>query len=189
MSSITSDMRSKRVELLKEIVPDANSVAVLWNPANVSKVAEWKESQAAADISGLSLHSAEAKTPSEIEHALTMIARQRPDAMIVLADGLTIAFRQRLGAFALHKRLELLHELLSDALTVGILTNPQEPSSLDMSAMIPAARALGIRLSLLTGTTDAGIEERLPRRPSAGLRHCSSVTDRSSPSGPSKSPH
>jgi putative ABC transport system substrate-binding protein len=57
------------------------------------------------------------------------------------------------------KRLELLHELLPGAITVGILVNPQEPSSLDISAMVPAARALGIQLSLLPATTDASIEE------------------------------
>jgi ABC-type uncharacterized transport system substrate-binding protein len=111
MSSLTSDIGSKRVELLKEIVPDAKRVAVLWNPANVSKVAEWKETQAAAEISGLNLHSAQAKTPSEIENALALIARQRADAMIVLAEGLTIAFRQRLGAFALDNRLPVISAL------------------------------------------------------------------------------
>jgi ABC-type uncharacterized transport system substrate-binding protein len=47
MSSLTSDIGSKRVELMKEIVPDAKRVAVLWNPGNVSKVAEWKETEAA----------------------------------------------------------------------------------------------------------------------------------------------
>ena len=43
ISSLTSDIGSKRVELLKEIVPDAKRVAVLWNSGNVSKVVEWKE--------------------------------------------------------------------------------------------------------------------------------------------------
>jgi putative tryptophan/tyrosine transport system substrate-binding protein len=102
MSSLTSDIGSKRVELLKEIVPEAQQVAVLWNPGNVSKVAEWKETQAAAQISGLNLQSVEAKNPSELEHALLLIGGVRPDAMIALADGLTIAFRKRLGAFALN---------------------------------------------------------------------------------------
>ena len=56
------------------------------------------------------------------------------------------------------KRLELLHELLPGAVAVAILANPQEPSSLDMSAMISAARKLGIQLSLLSAATDADIE-------------------------------
>ena len=111
MSSLTSDIGSKRVELLKEIVPDAKRVAVLWNSGNVSKVVEWKETQAAAQSSGLNLQSVEAKTASELEDALSLIGRLQPDAMIALADGLTIAFRQRLGAFALDNRLPLITAL------------------------------------------------------------------------------
>ena len=99
MSSLTSDIGSKRVELLKEIVPDAKRVAVLWNSGNVSKVVEWKETQAAAQSSGLNLQSVEAKTPSELENALSLIARLQPDAMIALADGLTIAFQTATGGF------------------------------------------------------------------------------------------
>jgi hypothetical protein len=68
------------VELLKEIVPQAKRIAVLWNSGNVSKVAEWKETQAAAQILGLTLRSIEARTPTELEGALASILRERPDA-------------------------------------------------------------------------------------------------------------
>jgi putative ABC transport system substrate-binding protein len=87
MSSLTSDLGSKRVELVKEIVPDAKRVAVLWNPGNVSKVAEWKETEAAAQISGLRLQSVEVRTRTELEDALALIARQRPDAILHLPKG------------------------------------------------------------------------------------------------------
>ena len=43
MSALASDMASKRVELLRELIPHASRVAVLWNPSNASKVVEWKE--------------------------------------------------------------------------------------------------------------------------------------------------
>jgi putative tryptophan/tyrosine transport system substrate-binding protein len=111
MSSLTSDLGSKRVELVKEIVPEAKRVAVIWNSANVSKAAEWKETEAAAQLSGLNLQSAEVRTPSELEDALVLLASQRPDAMIAFAEGLTIAFRQRLGSFALDSRLPLISAL------------------------------------------------------------------------------
>src|SRR5215468_6552481 len=48
MSALASDLAGKRVELLKELVPKAKRVAVLWNPSNQSKVTEWKDTQIAA---------------------------------------------------------------------------------------------------------------------------------------------
>jgi ABC-type uncharacterized transport system substrate-binding protein len=61
MSALTSDMSSKRVELLKEVVPHASRVAVLWNPNNHSKIVEWKDTQSAAHTLGLTLHSVETR--------------------------------------------------------------------------------------------------------------------------------
>jgi putative ABC transport system substrate-binding protein len=45
MSALASDLASKRVELLKELLPKAERVSVLWNPGNQSKVTEWKDTQ------------------------------------------------------------------------------------------------------------------------------------------------
>jgi putative tryptophan/tyrosine transport system substrate-binding protein len=122
MSSLTSDMASKRVELLKEIVPQAKRIAVLWNSGNVSKVAEWKETQAAAQILGLTLRSIEARTPTELEGALASILRERPDAMIAFVEGLTLAFRQRIGRFALENRLPMISALREFAVVDGLAT-------------------------------------------------------------------
>src|SRR5262252_5744745 len=50
MSSLAPDLAGKRVELLKEIIPRAARVAVLWNPTNQAKIAEWNDSQEPARI-------------------------------------------------------------------------------------------------------------------------------------------
>jgi putative ABC transport system substrate-binding protein len=56
------------------------------------------------------------------------------------------------------KRLELLHDLMPRATSVAIIANPQDPAGPDMADMVPAARVLGMQLTLLTATTDAEIE-------------------------------
>jgi putative ABC transport system substrate-binding protein len=122
MSSLTSDMSSKRMQHLKEMLPHASRVAVLWNPANVSKHVEWSDTEAAAKSLGLTLHSVEARTPGDIEVALASISQMRPDALLTLAESLTIAFRGRIASFALANRLPMVSAIREFAEAGGLAT-------------------------------------------------------------------
>jgi putative ABC transport system substrate-binding protein len=82
MSAFASDMASKRVELLKEVVPSASRLAVLWNPTFPAKVAEFKDTEAAARALGLGLHSVEVPIADELDAAFVSILRVRPDALV-----------------------------------------------------------------------------------------------------------
>jgi putative ABC transport system substrate-binding protein len=115
MSALAPDLAGKRLELLKEVVPRAARVAVLWNSSNPSKVAEWKDTQEAAPTVGLTLRSLEASSPEELDGALAAIQHD-------LADGFTLAFRQRIGSFALANRLPMISELREFAEAGGLAT-------------------------------------------------------------------
>jgi ABC-type uncharacterized transport system substrate-binding protein len=122
MSALAPDLAGKRLELLKEVVPRAARVAVLWNSSNPSKVAEWKDTQEAAPTVGLTLRSLEARSPEELDGALAAIQHDLPDALITFADGFTLAFRQRIGSFALANRLPMISELREFAEVGGLAT-------------------------------------------------------------------
>ena len=122
MSALASDMAGKRLELLKEAVPRAQRVAVLWNSDNPSKVAEWGDTQEVAGTVGLALRSVEARSRDELETALAAIGKNLPDAMLTFAEGLTISLRQRIGTFALANRLPMISELREFAEAGGIAT-------------------------------------------------------------------
>jgi putative tryptophan/tyrosine transport system substrate-binding protein len=122
MSALAPDLAGKRLELLKELVPPAARVAVLWNSSNQSKVAEWRDTQDAARTVGLSLRSFEARSPEELDGALAAIRSDLPDALITFADGFTIAFRRRIGSFALAHRLPMISELREFAEVGGLAT-------------------------------------------------------------------
>jgi putative ABC transport system substrate-binding protein len=111
MSALAPEVAGKRVELLKELVPRAVRVAVLWNSSNQAKIVEWNHTHDSARTVGLSLHSFEARSQEELDGALVAIGKDRPDAVIVLNESLTIAFRQRIGSFALANRLPMVSEL------------------------------------------------------------------------------
>src|SRR5262245_3404532 len=54
---------AKRLELLKEVVPNLSRVAFLWNPANPDQTSSLNEVQAGARALGVTLRSVEARNP------------------------------------------------------------------------------------------------------------------------------
>ena len=120
MSNLAADMASKRVELVKDVIPRASRVAVLWNSSNRSKIVEWKDTKIAAATAGLTLYSVEARAAGDLDDAFETISRERVDAIIVFTETLTLAFRERIGDFALKHRLPMIAELREFA-TVGAI--------------------------------------------------------------------
>jgi len=111
MSALAADLAGKRVELLKELVPRAGRVVVLWNSDNQSKVIEWRDTEIAARSVGLTLRSVEVRAPEQLNSAFTAISREKPDALILLNESLTIGLRQQIGRFAVSNRLPMIAEL------------------------------------------------------------------------------
>src|SRR6516225_7810888 len=120
MSGLAVDLAGKRVELLKELVPRAARVVVLWNSDNQSKVIEWRDTEIAARSVGLTLRSVEVRAPEELNGAFTATLREKPDALITFTESLTLAFRQQIGSFALSNRLPMISELREFSVEGGL---------------------------------------------------------------------
>jgi putative ABC transport system substrate-binding protein len=102
---LTGEMAAKRLELLKEVVPSLSRTAVLWNSANPANALAWRETQGAARALGVILQSHEVQGPKDFEVAFARMAEERPDALFVLDDALTIQYRKEIADFAMQKRL------------------------------------------------------------------------------------
>ena len=86
----------------------ASRVAVLWNAALADKVPEWQGTQMAAQTLGVSLQSAEVRGPDDFDSAFATLAKEPPDALITLADALTLEHRRHIVAFATQHRLAMI---------------------------------------------------------------------------------
>jgi putative ABC transport system substrate-binding protein len=95
----------KRLELLKELLPTASRVAVLWNPADQSNVAQWSEVQVAAQALDMTLHSLEARSAAEVEQVLAGLTREGVDALLVCGGYLTMQTRKQIVAMAAQQQL------------------------------------------------------------------------------------
>ena len=86
---LSAELVAKRLELLREIVPAANRVAVLVNPAN-TMITEptLRELEPAARAMGLQTQILNASTSAEINVAFATLAQDRADALFVAGDPL-----------------------------------------------------------------------------------------------------
>jgi putative ABC transport system substrate-binding protein len=109
LTSISSEMAGKRLELLREVVPKLSHIAVLWNAASPIQLIDERETRAAAKVLGVKMLSLGVRTGEEIEDALTTIVRERPGALLVLADRLFLHHRTRIMDFAAQHRLPGVH--------------------------------------------------------------------------------
>ena len=81
-----AELCAKRLQLLKEVVPGLSRSAVVWNAANPANALAWRETQDAARTLGVALQSHEMKNLKDFESAFAIMAKERPDALLVLED-------------------------------------------------------------------------------------------------------
>ena len=95
----------KRLELLKETLPNLSRVGVLWNPdfaPNRSRLTSMRETARAL---GLTLVPVEARGLDALEQAFATMVRERAQALVVLGDGVLFNYRGQIVVMALRNRL------------------------------------------------------------------------------------
>jgi putative tryptophan/tyrosine transport system substrate-binding protein len=117
---VSSVLAGKRLELLKQVLPGANRVAVLWQPTHVDT--DFYETQAAAQIFGVELLSLEIRRPDDVEPAFATAGRWKSEAMIVVGSRLTGASRAQILDLAARQRLPVIAQRTEDALAGGLLS-------------------------------------------------------------------
>ena len=105
LTAIAPDLEGKRLELLREVVPKVSHVSFLLNPDNALTVASERQARAAAKVLHVDLQFVGVREDSHLDQAFAAIAKERPDAFIVLADRVFLHDRARIVDFAARNRL------------------------------------------------------------------------------------
>jgi putative ABC transport system substrate-binding protein len=108
LSSIGPELNSKRLELLKETVPRASRIAVLFNGANPSNVAAMKEMETIAPALGVELERLDVRDGGGLEAALDL-AKRHAGALLVQRDVVNQLHRARIAALAATSRLPAMY--------------------------------------------------------------------------------
>ena len=111
LSLLSAELPGKRLEILKETVPQSMRVAVLANPAAVSYKLYLTNLTVAAQALGLHLHVVELRSPDELDAAFVAITRAGADALIVIADPALMALLHgRIADLAATSRLPAMYD-------------------------------------------------------------------------------
>jgi putative ABC transport system substrate-binding protein len=174
LSLMAPELGAKRLQLLKQVLKKPGAVAVLWNPAYKGMGARFAEAKNAGPAIGINLYSLEVRDPREMEAAFDLVARDRPDGLLLLADPLTMSMRERIVEFAREKQLPAIYEtrefvdaggLMSYGPNVQAMTRRsayyvarilkgakpadmpiEQPTKIELVVNLNSARALGITI-------------------------------------------
>ena len=108
VSGIFSDLAPIHLDLLRQAVPGASRVAVLWNPDNVAEHRLWTEKQTTARVFGWELVTAPLSRADDVETVLRRAMSRRTDALYSLGDPFILSERLQIANFALQHRLPTL---------------------------------------------------------------------------------
>jgi ABC-type uncharacterized transport system substrate-binding protein len=108
-TTINAVLAGKRLELLKETIPNLSRIAVLWDPQNPAAAQQWKESQQAARELGLHLHSMEVSSADKYAGAFKEAIKSHSAALVVSQGSLVASNQKQVVDLAEKNRLPAIY--------------------------------------------------------------------------------
>jgi len=107
MSILSVDLLGKRLELLREVVPNLSSVALLWNPTNPTHAARLKHAERLTQELGVRLQMLSISAPQDFDRALA--DARATQALLQFDDSFFTTHRDRLTRLAANSRLPAIY--------------------------------------------------------------------------------
>src|SRR5207244_8233037 len=118
-----------------QLAPGLRRVALLWNAADLGMTLRYRASEAGAQAMGLSVQPLGVREPDDFEQAFAAMQRERPDAILMVTDTLTLLNRTRVFAFAAAHHLPAIYEVDYLVRDGGLMSyGPEWDESFDRAA-------------------------------------------------------
>jgi putative ABC transport system substrate-binding protein len=118
---LAPELAPKRLQLIKEIIPSAKRAALLWNPDNISSGANLEQLRYAAPGQGLMFTAVEARTANDLDSAFAILARERPDVVLITNDAVHQSRIQKIIAFLLQQGLPAMFQDRDSVVAGGLM--------------------------------------------------------------------
>jgi putative ABC transport system substrate-binding protein len=174
LSSQTPDTAGKKIELLRELIPELHRVTILADVDNPFAIADMRQMQKAARAVGVETLKFEIRHAADIDPAFEAF-KQRAQALYVVAVPLMFANRVRINTLALGARLPTMHGVREYVEAGGLMSygphwpgmwrraadivdkilrggKPadipvEQPTKFDLIVNLTTAKALGLKIS------------------------------------------
>jgi putative ABC transport system substrate-binding protein len=110
ISDVAATLTTKRLQLLKEMSPKLQKVAMLWNQADLGMSLRYEASAKVAQATGITVQALGVREPDDFNEAFSVMNGDLPDAILMVADALTSFNRKRVFEFAASRKLPAIYE-------------------------------------------------------------------------------
>jgi ABC-type uncharacterized transport system substrate-binding protein len=105
LTMVLTDLIAKQLEILKEVLPHATRIGVLWSPTMASHALALREIETAREKLRIQVHTVPALTADDFDGAFARMAQERVDCVLVVSSSLTRAEHKLLAELTLKHRL------------------------------------------------------------------------------------
>lgn len=120
--SFSVELGAKRIGLLRDLVPQIATIAVLHNPTNPNTMTQLVDAQAAARAMGIHLRVLNAASSGEIDEVFEINPRERPDALLVFNDPLFNGARSQIATLANRSAIPAIYPFRDFAAAGGLMS-------------------------------------------------------------------
>jgi putative ABC transport system substrate-binding protein len=121
-TNLTLEVAPKRLELLHELVPTANVLALLVNPTNPGAEIQLRDLQVAARTLALQLHVLQASTENDIDDALSTLDKLKARGLVIGADAFFNSRSKQLATLALRYAVPAIYQYREFTAAGGLMS-------------------------------------------------------------------
>jgi putative tryptophan/tyrosine transport system substrate-binding protein len=115
-------LSTKRLSLLKALLPNLQRVAMLWNKEDLGMSQRYEASAKAARDIGVQVQALGVREPDDFNDAFAAMNRQNPEAILMVSDSLTLLNRKRVIEYAAINRIPAIYEAESIVEDGGLMS-------------------------------------------------------------------
>jgi len=151
VSVLTTELEPKRLELLRELVPNANVIAVLLNPKGAAAEYQLQWVQAAAGAIGQQIYVLNASREGDIDAAFTTLIERHAGALVVGADPFFVSRRHQIAALAARHAVPTIYRLVG--VYTGKILKGAKPADLPIQQSTKLELVINLRVAKALGLT------------------------------------